>query len=52
MDLALNLQWSRVFLEELTVTQLVNEFPTIYGTRLHIALFTKARVIHINEIHN
>jgi hypothetical protein len=35
--------WSRVLLERLIVTQLVKKFPTFYGNRRFIAVFTRAR---------
>jgi hypothetical protein len=35
--------WSRVLVEKLTVTQLVKIFPTFYGTRRFIIVFTRAR---------
>jgi sulfur relay (sulfurtransferase) DsrC/TusE family protein len=31
-----------VFLEKLTVTQLVKKFPTFYGSQRFITMFTKA----------
>jgi len=34
---------SRVFLEKLTVTQLVKKFPAFCGSPMFIAVFTKAR---------
>jgi hypothetical protein len=34
---------SRVLLEKLTVTQLVKKFPTFYGTRRFITVFTRTR---------
>ena len=35
--------WSRVVLEKLTGSQLVNKFPAYYGTRRFITAFTSAR---------
>jgi hypothetical protein len=35
--------WSRVILEQPTVTQLVRKFPTIYETRRFITVFTRSR---------
>jgi hypothetical protein len=35
--------WRRVLLENLTVSQLVEKFPTLYGTRRFITVFTRAR---------
>jgi len=35
-------QWSRVVIEELTVTQLVKKFPAFYGTRKFITVFTRS----------
>jgi len=36
-------QWSRYFLERLTVSQLVKKFPAFYGTQTFITAFTSAR---------
>jgi hypothetical protein len=33
----------RAILEKLIVTQLVNKFPALYGTRMFITVFTTAR---------
>jgi hypothetical protein len=35
--------WSRVFLEKLTVAQLVKKHPSFYGNRGFIGVFTTAR---------
>jgi hypothetical protein len=35
--------WSRVVIEKLTVTHLVNKFPVFYGNRRFITVFTRAR---------
>jgi hypothetical protein len=35
--------WSRIFLEKLTVAQLIKKFPTFYETRKFIIVFTRAR---------
>jgi len=35
--------WNRVLLEKLTGSQLVQKFPTFYGTRKHITTFTSDR---------
>jgi hypothetical protein len=35
--------WNRLLLEKLTVAQLVEKFPTLYGTSRFIAVFTRAR---------
>jgi hypothetical protein len=35
--------WDRVLLEKLTDSQLVNKFPTFYGTRKYITAFASAR---------
>jgi hypothetical protein len=40
--------WSRVLLENLTVSQLVKKFPTFYKTRSFIAAFTSARHLHLS----
>jgi hypothetical protein len=34
--------WSRVPLEKLTLTQLVNKFPAFYATRRFVTVFTGA----------
>jgi hypothetical protein len=41
--LALLTPWSRVVLEKLTVTHLLKKFPSFYGTRKSITVFTRAR---------
>jgi hypothetical protein len=41
--LSLTTPWSRVLLEKLTVTHLLKKFPTLYGTRRFVTVFTKAR---------
>jgi len=40
--------WSRVLLEELTVTQLVKKFPAFYGTRKFISFHKCPPLVHIN----
>jgi len=35
--------WSSVLLEKLTVTQLVKEFPSFFGNRRFITVFTRVR---------
>ena len=40
--------WSRVLLEKLTVSKLVNKFPTFYGTRRFIIAFTSARHLSLS----
>jgi len=40
--------WSRVFLEKLTVSQLVKKFPTLYGTRKFITAFTSAHHLSLS----
>jgi hypothetical protein len=40
--------WSRVLPEKLTVPQLVNKFPTFYGTRRFITAFTTARHLSLS----
>jgi hypothetical protein len=35
--------WIRVLLEKQTVPQLVKKFPTLYGTRRFVTVFTTAR---------
>ena len=40
--------WSRVLLEKLTGLQLVNKFPTFYGTRKFITAFTSARHLSLS----
>jgi len=51
----LHTPWSRVLLEKLNGSQLVNKFPTFYGTRRLITKFTSARHLpilrEINPIH-
>ena len=46
---------SRVLLEKLTGSQLVKKFPALYGTRLFITAFTRARHLpipsQINPVH-
>jgi len=39
---------SRVFLEKLTVPQLVNKFPSFYGTRKFITVFTTVRHLSLS----
>jgi hypothetical protein len=39
---------SRVFLEKLTVSQLVKKFPTFYGTRRFITAFTSASHLYLS----
>jgi len=39
---------SRVLLEKLTGSQLVNKFPAIYGTRKFITVFTRARHLFLS----
>jgi len=40
--------WSRVLLEELTCSQLVNKFPAFYWTRKFITAFTSARHLSLS----
>jgi hypothetical protein len=40
----LSVAWSTVFLEKLTVTQLVMKFLAFYGTRKFITVFTRPRM--------
>ena len=40
--------WSRVLLEKLTGLQLVKKFPTFYGTRKFITVFTSARQLSLS----
>jgi hypothetical protein len=40
--------WSRVVLEKLIVTQLVNKFPTFYGTFRFIIMFTRAHHLSLS----
>ena len=40
--------WSTVLLEKLTVSQLVKKFPTFFGTRRFIAVFTSARHLSLS----
>ena len=40
--------WSRVLLEKLTDSQLVEKFPAIYGTRRFITAFTSARHLSLS----
>jgi hypothetical protein len=40
--------WSRVLLEKLIVTQLVKKFPTFYGNRRFITVFTTARHLSLS----
>jgi hypothetical protein len=35
--------WSRVFLEKLTVAQLLKKYPASYGTQMFITVFTTIR---------
>ena len=42
--------WSRVFLEKLTGSHLVKEFPTFYGTRMFIITFTRARHLSLSYV--
>jgi len=37
------MEWSRVFLEKVIITQLVKKFPAFYGTWRFITLFTRAQ---------
>jgi hypothetical protein len=39
--------WSRILLEKLIGSQLVKNFPTLYGTRNFIAAFTSARHLYL-----
>jgi hypothetical protein len=41
--------WSKVLLEKLTGSQLVNKFPVFYGTRRFIAAFTSARHLSLSR---
>ena len=40
--------WSRVFLEKLTVSQPVKNFPTFYGTRRFVTAFTSAHHLSLS----
>ena len=40
--------WSRVFLEKLTVPQLVKNFPAFYGTRRFVTAFTSAHHLSLS----
>jgi len=37
------MQWSRVLIEKLTVTELVSKFPAFYVTQRFITIFARAR---------
>jgi hypothetical protein len=41
--------WSRVFLEELTGSQVVKKFPAFYGTLRFITAFTRARHLSLSS---
>jgi hypothetical protein len=41
--------WSRVLLEKLTGSQLVEKFPAFYGTRRFITAFTSARHLSLSQ---
>ena len=41
-------QWSRIFLEKLTVAQLVQTLTAFYGTRRFITVFTRAQHVSIS----
>jgi hypothetical protein len=40
--------WSRIFCEKLTGPQLVQKFPTFYGTRRFITAFTRAHHLSLS----
>jgi len=40
--------WSRILLEKLTGSNLVNKFPALYGTRRFITAFTTARHLSLS----
>jgi hypothetical protein len=40
---SINIPWSKVLLEKLTVTHLVKKFPAFYGTRRFVTVFIGAR---------
>jgi len=40
--------WNTVFLEKLTVSQLVKKFPAFYGTRRFITAFATARHLSLS----
>ena len=40
--------WSRVLLEKLTGSKLINKFPTIYGTWMFITVFTSVRHLSLS----
>jgi hypothetical protein len=41
--------WSRAFLEKLIVTELVKKFPSLYGPRKFITVFTRPAGVHYPE---
>jgi len=45
----LHTSWSRVLLENLTCSQLANNFLTLYGTRRFITAFTTARHLSLSR---
>jgi hypothetical protein len=48
-DILQLITWSRVRLEELIVAQLLKKFPTFYGTRKFITVYTTARYIYLSS---
>jgi hypothetical protein len=48
--------WSRVYLEKLTVTQLVKKFPAIYGTHRFITISQGPALVpilsYLHPVHN